>query len=257
MGDIARTETPGTVKVLIAEDETLARAGLRLILEAAHDITVTDACLVAEALRTAAARRPDVVLLGVRPPTAKGLAVLRQLRALDTPPDVAVVTTLDSDHHIGEALRMGATGFLLRDTEPDVLTRSVRALATGAGCLSPPLLRRLCRHSPEAEPSAATGALCRLSTRERQTLDLLGQGLTNAEIGKRLNISTATVKDYVKSVLGKLGVANRTQAAVLATRTGRAPGRDGAPTGLPRTGIGAFPDPCQPPAADLLSGTPF
>ncbi|MFI0741426.1 LuxR C-terminal-related transcriptional regulator [Streptomyces sp. NPDC021100] len=249
--------TPSTVRVLIADDEALLSTGMRLVLETAHGISVAAVCPVAEGPRTAEGCRPDVVLLGVRPPAAKGLAVLRRLRALEAPPHVAVLTALDSDHHIAESLRLGATGFLLRDTAPEELVRSVRALATGAGCLSAPLVRRLCRHHPASAP-ARDGArgLYRLSVRERQTLELLGQGLTNAEIGERLSISTATVKDYVKAVLGKLGVANRVQAAVLAAGTDPSAGRDGPPTALPPTGIGVHPGPCQCPAADLLSGTP-
>ncbi|EME97304.1 response regulator transcription factor [Streptomyces mobaraensis NBRC 13819 = DSM 40847] len=221
VGNIAPKEAPNTVNVLIADDEALLRTGIRLILEAAADLTAPMTCTIAEAVSSATHLRPDVVLLGIQPPAAVGLKVLGRLRSLETPPHVAVLSSLDSDSHIGEVLRLGATGFLLRDTDPDVLTRSVRALATGAGCLSAPIVRRLSQGFTSGDaPGHLVGKLRALSARERQTLHLLGHGHTNAEIGRQLNISTTTVKDYVKAVLAKLGVTNRVQAAVIATRTG-------------------------------------
>ncbi|MEY9835264.1 response regulator transcription factor [Streptacidiphilus sp. EB103A] len=207
------------LRIAIVDDEALIRSGLAMILGSAPDIEVVATCPGTDALNVVRELSPDVVLLDIRMPDVDGLTLLRRLRALPEPPEVAMLTTFDTDEHLDEALRLGASGFLLKDTEPDVLARSVRAVATGAGCLSAPLLRRL---RAAERRGAARGAeiLGNLSERELQVLGFLGQGLSNIEIGARMHLGAATVKDYVSAVLTKLGVANRIQAAVLAERAG-------------------------------------
>ncbi|MFH9726494.1 LuxR C-terminal-related transcriptional regulator [Streptomyces sp. NPDC017254] len=131
------------------------------------------------------------------------------------------VPTFDNDDYLGRAIALGAGGFLLKDTEPDTLIRSVRALATGAGCLSPSVVRRL--HgglAPGARAQSAARAVARLSPREREVLGRIGRGLSNDAIGARMHFSVATAKNDVSAVLGKIGVANRVQAAVIAERAG-------------------------------------
>jgi DNA-binding NarL/FixJ family response regulator len=208
-----------TLRIAIVDDEALIRSGLAMILGSAPDIEVVATCPGTDALNVVRELRPDVVLLDIRMPDVDGLTLLRRLRALPQPPEVAMLTTFDTDEHLDQALRLGASGFLLKDTEPDVLARSVRAVATGAGCLSAPLLRRL---RAAERRGAARGAeiIGNLSERELQVLGFLGQGLSNIEIGARMHLGAATVKDYVSAVLTKLGVANRIQAAVLAERAG-------------------------------------
>ncbi|WP_370154245.1 response regulator [Streptacidiphilus sp. EB129] len=190
-----------------------------MILGTAPDIDVVATCSGVETLAVVRKHRPHVVLLDVRMPDIDGLTVLRRLRELPDAPEVAMLTTFDTDEYLDQALRLGAGGFLLKDTEPDTLARSVRAVATGAGCLSAPVLRRL-RSSGRGRDQRAGAALDSLSERERQVLAHLGQGLSNIEIGARMHLGAATVKDYVSAVLTKLGVANRIQAAVLAERAG-------------------------------------
>jgi DNA-binding NarL/FixJ family response regulator len=207
------------IRVVVVDDEALIRSGLAMILGAAPDIQVVATCSGLEALSVVREHGPDVVLLDIRMPDVDGLTLLRRLRALSDAPQVAMLTTFDTDEYLDQALRLGAGGFLLKDTEPETLARSVRAVATGAGCLSPPLLRRL---KSGALPGATPGSelIEALSERERQVLGYVGQGLSNIEIGARMHLGASTVKDYVSAVLTKLGVANRIQAAVLADRAG-------------------------------------
>jgi DNA-binding NarL/FixJ family response regulator len=132
-----------------------------------------------------------------------------------------MLTTFDTDEYLGDALASGAGGFLLKDTDPDVLIRSVRALATGAGCMSASVVRRLRGGDrPSAQTLSAARAVERLSGRERQVLVCIGRGMSNGEIGARMSFSVATAKDDVSAVLTKLGVTNRVQAAVIAERAG-------------------------------------
>jgi DNA-binding NarL/FixJ family response regulator len=211
------------IKVMLADDEDLVRSGLRMILGSAGDIEVVAECddghLVAELARQ---HRPHVALLDIRMRSFDGLGALRRLRALPEPPRVAMLTTFDVDEYVSEALRLGASGFLLKDTEPDQLVRAVRDLAAGGAVLDPGVAARVLAAVANGERAAepARRLLAALSEREREVLTLIGQGMSNAEIGGSLHLSEATVKGYVSSVLGKIGAVNRVQAALVAYRGG-------------------------------------
>ena len=211
------------IKVIVADDEDLVRSGLRIILSSAGDIEVVAECddglLVAELARQ---HRPHVVLLDIRMRSADGLVALRKLRALPEPPKVAMLTTFDVDEYVSEALRLGASGFLLKDTDPEQLVKAVRDLARGGAVLDPGVAARVLATVADEERTAepARRMLGVLSTREREVLELIGQGYSNAEVGARLHLSEATVKGYVSSVLGKIGAVNRVQAALVAYRGG-------------------------------------
>jgi DNA-binding NarL/FixJ family response regulator len=211
------------IKVLLADDEDLVRSGLRTILSSADDIEVVAECddglYVADLARQ---HRPAVVLLDIRMRTADGLSALRRLRTLPDPPAVAMLTTFDVDEYVQEALRIGANGFLLKDTEPDQLIKAVRDLARGGAVLDPKVAARVLSTVADGERAAepARRLLASLSEREREVVTLIGQGLSNAEIGNELHLSEATVKGYVSAVLGKIGAVNRVQAALVAYRGG-------------------------------------
>jgi DNA-binding NarL/FixJ family response regulator len=211
------------IKVLLADDEDLVRSGLRTILSSADDIEVVAECddghYVADLARQ---HRPAVVLLDIRMRTTDGLTALRRLRSLPDPPAVAMLTTFDVDEYVQEALRVGANGFLLKDTEPDQLIKAVRDLARGGAVLDPKVAARVLSTVADGERAAdpARRLLAALSEREREVVTLIGQGLSNAEIGSELHLSEATVKGYVSAVLGKIGAVNRVQAALVAYRGG-------------------------------------
>lgn len=211
------------IKVLLADDEDLVRSGLRTILSSAGDIEVVAECddglYVADLARQ---HRPHVVLLDIRMRSADGIVALRRLRSLPEPPVVAMLTTFDVDEYVQEALRIGASGFLLKDTEPAVLIRAVRDLARGGAVLDPKVAARVLSAVADGERAAepARRLLSSLSDREREVVSLIGEGLSNAEIGSALHLSEATVKGYVSAVLGKIGAVNRVQAALVAYRGG-------------------------------------
>ncbi|GAA0216572.1 response regulator [Actinosynnema sp. CA-248983] len=211
------------IKVMLADDEDLVRSGLRMILNSAGDIEVVAECddghLVADLARQ---HRPHVVLLDIRMRSSDGLTALRRLRSLPDAPRIAMLTTFDVDEYVSEALRLGASGFLLKDTEPEQLVRAVRDLASGGAVLDPGVAARVLAAVADGERAAepARRLLASLSEREREVLVLIGQGMSNAEIGGTLHLSEATVKGYVSSVLGKIGAVNRVQAALVAFRGG-------------------------------------
>ncbi|MFF5359871.1 response regulator [Streptomyces scabiei] len=212
---------------MVVDDEALVRSGLRLILNAAPDIDVVATAVGAEAVDTVRREAPDVVLLDIRMPDVDGLTVLGQLCALPDPPVVAMLTTFDADEYILTALRSGAAGFLLKDTEPDQLAQVVRTLAAGGVVMSPKASRAVWQSHPGAatvddEHVARFGLL---TEREREVLLLVAEGLSNAEIGTVVHLSEGTVKNHVSAILGKLGVAGRVQAALLAQRAGLLDGR--------------------------------
>ncbi|MFI9210134.1 response regulator [Streptomyces sp. NPDC053253] len=193
-----------------------------MILNASDDIEVVATAEGTQAADVIRRERPDVVLLDIRMPDVDGLTVLRKIQELAAPPHVAMLTTFDTDEYILTALRSGAAGFLLKDTEPEQLAQLVRTLAAGGVVMSPKASRALLRGHPGAgaPQDAEVARVNLLSDRERAVLVLVAEGLSNAEIGTRIHLSAGTVKDHVSSILNKLRVASRVQAALLAERAG-------------------------------------
>jgi DNA-binding NarL/FixJ family response regulator len=207
------------IRVLVVDDEALIRTGFQHILNAAGDIEVVAAVSGRQALAEVGRLHPDVVLLDIRMPDVDGLTVLERLRALPSPPIVAMLTTFDTDEYVAAALRMGAAGFLLKDTDPEHLALQVRTLAADGVVLSPKVTSTvvdgyLAGRTPEG------GLIERLSAREREILVLLADGLSNGEIAARLYLGVGTVKDHVSAILTKLEVSGRVQAALAAERAG-------------------------------------
>ncbi|MEV4802834.1 response regulator transcription factor [Nonomuraea sp. NPDC049421] len=207
------------IRVLVVDDEELVRSGLRLILEASGDIAVAgEARDGAEAVSAVRRLRPEVVLMDVRMPVLDGLAAAARILALPEPPKVIMLTTFDLDEYVHEALRHGAVGFLLKDTPPRELAAAVRTVAAGQAMLSPSVTKRLIASYADRAPSRAETArrqLAGLTGREEDVIRALARGLSNAEIGRELRLTEATVKAHVSRVLAKLGLANRVQAAIL------------------------------------------
>jgi DNA-binding NarL/FixJ family response regulator len=208
------------VRVVIADDERLLRAGLGVLLQADGRIeVVAEAADGAEALEVVRSLMPDVLLLDVQMPGLGGLEILGEVLALPRPPAVAILTTFDLDDYVATALELGAQGFLLKDAEPDRLVRAVLDLAAGGAVLDPRITARLLPALRVASGQLhQRAALEGLSARERQVLGLLAGGRPNAEIATSLGLTEATVKSYVSTLLTKLGVQNRVQAALLAQR---------------------------------------
>ncbi|MEU0673924.1 response regulator transcription factor [Streptomyces sp. NPDC006172] len=209
------------IRVLVVDDEALIRTGFTHILDAAADINVVAAVPGALAVRTAAEKEPDVVLLDIRMPDVDGLTVLADLCGLPRPPVVAMLTTFGMDEYVSTALRSGAAGFLLKDTDPEQFAPMVRTLAEGGVVLSPKVTRTVVDGYLGNEPSEpAARAVARLTDRERAVLVLVAEGLSNGRIGARMHLSAGTVKDHVSAILTKLRVDSRVQAALLAERAG-------------------------------------
>ncbi len=213
--------------VLIADDEPLARAGLALIVGVADDLTVVgEAASGPQALERAARLRPDVVLLDIQMPGSDGIAVTRALRAAPDPPRIVIITTFELDDYLHRALSAGADGFLLKDAPAEAIQDAVRAAHRGDAVLSPRMTRRLIDRYAAGrvpDPTPPPG-YAELTGREREVLQLISQGRSNAEIARELFVSEATVKTHVTRVLMKLGLRDRAQAIVLAYRHGLADG---------------------------------
>jgi DNA-binding NarL/FixJ family response regulator len=214
-----------TIRVLLADDQTLVRSGFRALLERAEDIeVVAEAADGAEALDRARDERPGVVLMDIRMPGIDGLEATRRITADPGLAEVRVImlTTFELDEYVFEALHAGASGFLLKDVEPDELREAVRVVAEGEALLSPSVTRRLIRefvaqpgrHRPPPERLEV------LTEREREVLALVAQGLSNQEIAERLVISPATAKTHVSRTMMKLGAHDRAQLVVTAYETG-------------------------------------
>ncbi|MBN6034699.1 response regulator transcription factor [Amycolatopsis sp. 195334CR] len=206
------------IRVLLADDQTLVRAGFKSILDGESDITVVGEAADGEAvLGLAAELRPDVVLMDVRMPRLDGLAATRQLLARDHGAKVIILTTFDLDEYVYGALRAGASGFLVKDTEPTELIHGVRVVARGDALLAPAVTRRLIAEfagrvtRPEPSPR-----LNSLTEREREVLVLVAAGLSNDEIARRLVLSPATAKTHVSRIMTKVDVRDRAQLVVLA-----------------------------------------
>jgi DNA-binding NarL/FixJ family response regulator len=211
------------IRVLIADDQTLVRAGFRAIVETQDDLeVVAEAEDGAQAVDLARELRPDVVLMDVRMPGLDGIEATRRLLRDDDAPRVLMLTTFDLDEYLYEAMKAGASGFLLKDSPRDQLIGAVRTVAAGDALLAPALVRRLVedfvrRPPPGAGPPAE---LEKLTERELDVLTLIAQGLANAEIAARLFVSEATVRTHVTHILQKLDLRDRVQAVVLAYETG-------------------------------------
>ena len=208
-----------SVRVLIADDQALVRTGFRKILESEPDIEVVgEAADGAEAIERAALLRPDVVLMDIRMPRVDGLEATRRLAGSTR---VLILTTFDVNEYVYEALRAGASGFLLKDTEAAQLVTGVRVVAEGESLLAPSITRRLIeRFARQPLPSARPEALEELTPRELEILGLVARGMSNAEIAQELVLGAATVKTHVARILRKLDLRDRVQAVVLAYETG-------------------------------------
>ncbi len=227
---MAELQTPGdalerTVSVLVADDQALVRAGFRAILEAQPGISVVgEARDGADAVDLARKRRPDVVLMDIQMPGVDGLEATRRILAQagdEHPVAVLVLTTFDLNEYVYDALRAGASGFLLKDVVPEDLVAAVRVVAAGEALIAPAVTKRLIEQFARAAPPATPPAgLDELTPREVEVLALVARGLSNAEIAGELVLSQATVKTHVKRVLGKLGARDRAQAVVLAYEAG-------------------------------------
>ena len=223
------------IRVLIVDDQALVRTGFRMILDAEEGLTVVgEAGDGEEAVRVAEAARPDVVLMDIRMPNLDGVEATRRLLAArdGDAPRVLILTTFDLDEYVVEALRAGASAFLLKDAPPEQLIDAIRTVAAGDAVVAPRVTRRLldrfAAHLPPATPAAPPAALDTLTDREREVLVLIARGLSNAEIAAELYVSETTVKTHVGHVLTKLDLRDRVQAVVLAYETGLV--RPGAPT---------------------------
>jgi len=211
-------------RVLLVDDQPLLLTGFRLILESEDDLQVVgEAADGAVAVRQVQALRPDVVLMDVRMPVMDGIEATRRITALPDPPRVLVLTTFDLDEHVVEALRAGASGFLLKDVPADDLVEAVRLVHRGDAVVAPRVTRRLLDRFASSLPSAAPGrtaSLPELTEREREVLLLVARGMSNAEIAAELVLSETTVKTHVSNTLAKLGLRDRVQAVVLAYESG-------------------------------------
>jgi len=218
------------IRVAIADDQQLIRAGFRSLLEAEPDIEIVgEAGTGAEAVSLATAMRPDVFLMDIRMPDGDGLWATEQIvRNSDlSSTRIVIVTTFELDEYVGRAIRAGASGFLVKDTEPVDFIRAVRVVAAGDALLSPTVTRRLLeRLSSEISEAPDARSLSVITEREREVLGLVGLGLTNDEIGKRLFLSPLTAKTHVSRIMSKLAARDRVQLVVIAYETGLvSPGR--------------------------------
>ena len=212
------------IRVLLADDQALVRAGFRALLDAQDGIEVTgEVSDGQQAVDLARELTPDVVLMDIRMPGTDGLAATRQIAADPRLAEtrVVILTTFDLDEYVFEAIRSGASGFLVKDTEPEELVQAVRVVADGDALLSPGVTRRLiAEFAARAKRPPDAGALADLTGREREVLALVGQGLSNADIAKRLFLSPATAKTHVSRAMIKLGARDRAQLVVAAYESG-------------------------------------
>lgn len=212
------------IRVVIADDQQLIRAGFRALLESEPDIeVVAEAATGRQAVAQVAERRPDVVLMDIRMPDGDGLWATEQIvkDAALSATHIVIVTTFELDEYVAQAIRAGASGFLVKDTEPTELIRAVRVVAAGDGLLSPGVTRRLLeRMAASLVDGRDAASLDVLTEREREVLGLVGRGLTNAEIGLRLFLSPLTAKTHVSRIMTKLGARDRVQLVIIAYEAG-------------------------------------
>ncbi|MEU6178203.1 response regulator transcription factor [Streptomyces coeruleorubidus] len=212
---------PTPIRVVLADDERMVRTALRAILSAEPDLEVVgEAATGAEAVSVVRDLRPDVVLMDVRMPEIDGIRATEQILAtLDEPPRIVVVTTFENDSYVYDALRAGAAGFLLKRADADALVQAVRLVARSDSLLFPAAVRTLATEHARAHP-APPAWVAKLTGREREVLRHMAEGLTNAEIARRMQVGPATVKSHVAAVLAKTGTRDRTQAVIAAYEAG-------------------------------------
>ena len=209
------------IRVVLADDQPLVRTGLRMILSAVDDIEVVgEAADGAEAISACAELSPDVVLMDVRMPGVDGIDATRAVTAADSPPKVLVLTTFDLDDVVYDALRAGASGFLLKDAHEERLITAIRVVADGGSLFAPSVTRALIAAFAQRSRPASTASVDRLTERETEVLVEIARGLSNAEIAEVLFVTENTVKTHVARVLMKLGLRDRVQAVVLAYECG-------------------------------------
>ena len=210
-----------TIRVLVADDQSMVRAGFRMLLADEEGIeVVAEASNGLEAVSKAARFHPKVVLMDIRMPELDGLEATRRILAADGTSRILVLTTFDLDEYVYEALRAGASGFVLKDDPPEQLLAAIRTVAAGDALLSPTVTKRVIERFMRLPRPTPPSELDDLSARERDVLRLVARGLSNAEIGKELFIGETTVKTHVTHVLHKLGLRDRVQAVVLAHQSG-------------------------------------
>ena len=219
-----------SVRIMIADDQALVRAGFKMILDAEDDIDVVgEAVDGVQAVDMARRLKPDVVLMDIRMPELDGIEATRRVLAVDgDAPKVLMLTTFDLNEYVYDALRAGASGFLLKDVPPEQLAAGIRVVANGEALLAPSITRRLIQEFAAASPAAPAPppGLDELTARELEVFKLVARGLSNAEIAAELVVSETTVKTHVARMLMKLGLRDRVQAVVLAYEAGIAiPGR--------------------------------
>jgi DNA-binding NarL/FixJ family response regulator len=210
-----------TIRVLVADDQSMVRAGFRMLLAGEEDIeVVAEASNGLEAVDKAARFHPSVVLMDIRMPELDGLQATRRILAADNGARVLVLTTFDLDEYVYEALRAGASGFVLKDDSPEQLIAAIRTVAAGEALLSPTVTKRVIQKFARTPRPSRPKQLDDLSERETDVFRLMTRGLSNGEIAKELYISETTVKTHVTHILQKLNLRDRVQAVVLAYQTG-------------------------------------
>ncbi len=211
-----------TIRVLIADDEALIRSGLQLMLESQPDLrVVAEAEDGKTAIEIAGSHRPDVILMDIQMPRMSGIEATRSITAGDDPPKVVMLTTFGDDENLYQALRAGASGFLLKDSRPEDVIRAIRVVGAGEALLSPAVTRRLIDGFVTAhQPSTTDTSYERLTGRERQIVALVAEGLSNQEIADRLFVSFSTAKTHVSHVLTKLGLRDRIHIVIYAYQHG-------------------------------------
>ena len=210
-----------TIRVLVADDQSMVRAGFRMLLSSEQDIeVVAEASNGLEAVDKAARFRPTVVLMDIRMPELDGLQATRRILAADDTARILILTTFDLDEYVYEALRVGASGFVLKDDPPEQLLDAIRIVAGGDALLSPTITKRVIKQFARIPRPAPPLELEDLTERELDVFRLIARGLSNAEIGQELYISDTTVKTHITHILQKLNLRDRVQAVVLAYETG-------------------------------------
>lgn len=217
---------PDRIRLLLVDDQRLMREGLRTLLELEEDLEIQgEAGNGQEALELYAALKPDVVLMDIRMPVMDGVQATRELCARYASARVIILTTFDDDEYVFEGLRAGALGYLLKDVSGEELSEAIRTVARGGALIQPSITRKVLTEftrlkAPHLYPDGVENLIDPLSEREQEILRLLGQGLTNRQISERLFLAEGTVKNYVSGILQKLGVQDRTQAALRAQEMG-------------------------------------